>query len=364
VTWPVQGSAAIGAVGYGVFATHGNQTPIATASLAKVITALAILKKHPLQLGEQGPTITLTDADTALYRQYVQEDGSNTLVAAGEKITEFQGLESMLLPSSNNMADTMAIWAFGSLSNYRTYATDMVKSLGMDDTTIGVDASGFSPTTTSTASDLVILGENALQNPVIAQIGNEQTADVPVAGTIHNVNYLLGKYGINGLKTGSNDQDPGSYIFSAPYTPAGGQPITVVGVIMGSPSLAQVMSATPAFLNSTEKNLGMQQVATAGQVFGTYSLPWSNSSVNAITKNNVSVLSWRGSNTGITANLEKIRGDQAAGDQVGTLSFTVGQHSSSVPLVLEEAASAPSMKWRFAHIPSQLIPESIKTRLP
>jgi hypothetical protein len=32
-----------------------------------------------------------------------------------------------MLKSSNNMADSLAIWAFGSISEYQKYATEMIK---------------------------------------------------------------------------------------------------------------------------------------------------------------------------------------------------------------------------------------------
>src|SRR5689334_21130881 len=57
--WPSSGQAALGAEGYGVLETHGRLTPVSTASVAKVITALAVLQKKPLAVGSQGPTVTL-----------------------------------------------------------------------------------------------------------------------------------------------------------------------------------------------------------------------------------------------------------------------------------------------------------------
>jgi len=53
--WPTSGQAAIGAKGYGLLANNGAQTPVPTASIAKLITALAVLKVKPLAASEQGP---------------------------------------------------------------------------------------------------------------------------------------------------------------------------------------------------------------------------------------------------------------------------------------------------------------------
>src|SRR6266567_6278617 len=99
--WPLTGEGAVGAIGYGVLAASNNQTPQPTASVAKVMNALLILKQHPLQVGEQGPELTMTSNDLDLYNSYVAKDGSVARVTPGEKITEYQLLQAMLLPSAD-----------------------------------------------------------------------------------------------------------------------------------------------------------------------------------------------------------------------------------------------------------------------
>src|SRR5271166_1277642 len=49
--WPNSGESAIGLVGHGVLATSGSQTDRPTASTAKLIAALTVLNKYPLQPG-------------------------------------------------------------------------------------------------------------------------------------------------------------------------------------------------------------------------------------------------------------------------------------------------------------------------
>ncbi len=161
--WPAYGQSAFGAVGYGVLATNNTETPVPIASIAKTITALAILQKKPLQIiGQQTaptlPLITLTDTDVQFYRDYLAKDGSVVPVTSGEQISEYQALQAILIPSANNIAETTARWAFGSIDEYVAYANQFVKTLGMSHTHVA-DASGFSPQTTSTAEDLVLLGQ-------------------------------------------------------------------------------------------------------------------------------------------------------------------------------------------------------------
>ncbi len=149
--WPDYGQAAI-ALGDGpVLASRGTQKPAATASTAKLITVLVILQKRPLKSGQDGPTITITAADVRNYERYVSVEGSVVPVSVGQQLTERDALEAILLPSANNIADTLAIWAFGSIDAYRSAATAWVKQHGLAHTRIGSDASGYAPDTVSTA---------------------------------------------------------------------------------------------------------------------------------------------------------------------------------------------------------------------
>ena len=97
-----------------------------TASTAKMILALAVMQAKPFNLGEKGETITISSEYFNRYLWYVANGGSVSAVALGEEISEYDALASVMLPSSNNIADTLAIWAFGSLDAYRDYATDML----------------------------------------------------------------------------------------------------------------------------------------------------------------------------------------------------------------------------------------------
>src|SRR3989344_5258265 len=195
IPWPTYGQTAIGAVGYGILSQNGDQKPLPIASVAKVMTAIAVLKAHPMQPGTQGETITITKEDVAVYNRYILEGQSAVEVEAGEQLTQYQALQALLLPSANNMADVLARWAFGSLEEYIGFVNSFTKTLGMENTVIA-DASGFSPKTTSTAIDLAKLAEIAMNHPTVAEIVAQPQANLPVAGIVYNVNNQLGSNGI------------------------------------------------------------------------------------------------------------------------------------------------------------------------
>jgi D-alanyl-D-alanine carboxypeptidase (penicillin-binding protein 5/6) len=345
IPWPSYGQAAIGAVGYGVLDTHETAKPSPTASIAKVVTALSILKEKPLSPGQQGPVITMTAADAQLYADYLAKNGSVVPIAAGQRISEYQALQAMMLPSANNMADTMAKWAFGSMDNYIAYANQFVQQLGMTQTTVA-DASGFSPKTVSTAKDLVLLGEAALENPVLAGIVKQKQAQFPGVGTIHNVNYLLGVDGIIGIKTGNTDEAGGCYLFGAKRT-VEGKSVTVVGAILGAEQRILAMQDSRELLKVVDSGFALATAVQKNQVVGRYTIPWGGSA-EAIAIGDIQQLSWKGRELTLDTNLTPLRAPQTQGAAAGTVKAVSGP-ANSVGVILSQPITAPSWTWRILH---------------
>lgn len=234
IPWPQYGQAAYGVAGNGVMAASKPPEPVPVASLAKVITALAVLKQKPLAVGEQGPLITITQKDIDLYTQYVAKSGAVVPIKLGEQISQYQAIQAMLMPSANNISDSLAAWAFGSQEAYNAYANQMVRELGLTDTTIA-DASGFSPQTKSTAQDMVQLGILYMQNPVLRGIITQTEAQIPFAGIIRNYNAVENQGGVKGIKVG--DTDEAGRCFLVADIEAGTNKVTSVTAVIGAPDL-------------------------------------------------------------------------------------------------------------------------------
>lgn len=315
------------------------------ASIAKLITVLTVLKKHPLSAGQSGPIITLGADDVALYNTYESKDGSAVAVANGEQISQYQMLQALLLPSANNMADSLALWAYGSMDAYRSAAQQTVAELGMSHTTIGSDASGFSPDTTSTANDLLILGRTALKQPVITEITAQKSADIPVEGTIYSTNADIGQAGITGLKTGTSNEAGNCFLFSATHAFENGQRESFVGVILDSPTSQSRFSEAVSLLNTTYNNYRSVTVAKAGQSLGMVKSAWGQSSVVA-PASDVDEFTWLGERTMAPA-LVPATGKTAVekGETVGSVMAASGP----VALVTVSAVNPPSLWWRVFH---------------
>jgi D-alanyl-D-alanine carboxypeptidase (penicillin-binding protein 5/6) len=262
LAWPADGQAAVGTVESGVLATSSdNQKPLSTASMAKIITALAIIEKQPLKQGQTGPSYTLTAKDVANYRIEADRGGSTVAVQEGMVLTQYQALQMILIASANNMADSLAEKTFGSTEAYTAYAQDMLHRMGLSQTVIA-DASGFSSETVSTPSELIAIGIAALKNPVIAEIVAQQQAQIPGVGIITNTNQLLGVDGVVGIKTGTTDQAGKCLLFAGRYTDKNGQKVTIVGVIMGGGDT--LFSDSEKLLASTKQALGVAETRSGG----------------------------------------------------------------------------------------------------
>ena len=90
--WPQQGQAAFIRTGQAWIHAGPNQRPAPIASIAKVMTAYLVLRDHPLRPGDDGPAITITEADVQdTYRRAGRHE-SVVPVAAGEQLSEREAL--------------------------------------------------------------------------------------------------------------------------------------------------------------------------------------------------------------------------------------------------------------------------------
>lgn len=210
-----------------------DQRPVPIASLAKVMTALVLLRAHPLRSGQAGPSFAVTAADIEDTARRRAQDESVVAVATGERLTERQALMAMLLPSANNVAVMVTRLVSNTVPGFVARMNDAARRLGMRDT-VYTDPSGFDPHTVSTAKDQLTLAEAAAADPTFAAMVQVRSYRLPVAGTVHNTDVLLGQGGFVGMKTGSDDAARGCFMFRARRVVAGAT-VELIGVVLGQP---------------------------------------------------------------------------------------------------------------------------------
>lgn len=339
LAWPPVGVAAIGAVGEGVLGATGTDTPRPMASTAKLITALTVLQAAPLAVGQPGPTLTVTPALAGLFGQYLILNGSEVPLDAGSQMNEFQALQALLIPSADDVADALATWFFGSMPGYLAAANRLVQQLGMTETVVAGDASGFLPSTVSTPADEVLLGEAAIDNPVVTSITSQKSLTLPGGRKVNNTDLLLGVDGITGIKTGNTNEAGGCFVFTTNFL-VGNQSVTIVGSVMGAPNLPRAFAATRALLKSAEANFAPVTPVQAGQVLATYHVAWQRA-VKVVAEHDLSTVAWLGQTIQPILTLQSIHIPVASEGQVGVVTIGHGPQALSSPVKLSGPITSP-----------------------
>lgn len=307
-----------------------------TASTAKMILGLAVMREKPFSLGESGETLTISADDYARYVWYVRNDGSNAAVRVGEEISEYDALAEVFLVSANNMADSLAIWAFGSLDNYREAATNMLAEWGIKNTVIGEDASGFSDTTTSTAEDLAIIGQKVLEDPVLKEIVGTKTYTVPVVGTITSTNQILGKNRIIGVKTGFIG-DASGYCLISGYL-EGEHIITLA--LMNASTRWDSFAESLAITDKMQETAKTQRIVSGGEKIGHYESWWTGD-IDIKATEDLDELLWAEATTSEALNMY---------EETGTLEININDHNYKVNVRADEYQKQPTFFEKIMHV--------------
>ena len=347
--WPSHGSAAIGVSGLGVVASSGNEQPTPTASVAKVMTALLVLEDKPLQKDQPGPIVTVGSTDVQDYQAKKANEESVVEVSAGEQLSELQLLEGLLIPSANNFADLLARWDAGSVDAFVQRMNQKAKQLGMTHTTFA-DTHGADSRTVGTPTDFVRLGMAAMTDPVFASIVAMPQAELPVAGVVYNVDYIVGKYGIIGIKTGSGEGLASNFLFAATGS-AAGHPVTLYGCVMGQGTLDDAFNVTRALLAAMPAGLTVQRVVARNQVVGRYTTPWGSAS-DVLATQDVDLVEWPGMilRQQLRAPALVLKEPLAPGSPAGSEHLVLGDYDLDVPAVTASPLYEPGSAWRLTRI--------------
>jgi D-alanyl-D-alanine carboxypeptidase (penicillin-binding protein 5/6) len=342
LAWPGGGEAAIGVEGVGLLDAHGSQSPTPLGSVAKIMTAYVVLHDHPLSTGASGPTITVTPTDVTVYRQDLAASDSVVAVTAGEQLSELQVLEGLLIPSGDNLATLLADWDAGSLPAFVAKMNATARQLGLSHTHYA-DASGVAAGTVSTAADQVRLAMAAMEDPVFRTIVGMPQVTLPVVGLQYNVDALIGKDGIVGVKTGFTTQAGGCFVFAAD--------VKVSGRTTTQPSaLTAAFDATTALLTSVVPALEQSTAIRAGETLGQLHAPWASPVALQATRA-VTLTGLAGQKVHSSVVLPShVSAPVAAHTHFGTAIVSLGAQAVRVPLATSVPLPAASLTWRLTNL--------------
>lgn len=354
VAMPQAGAAAVtvtGAEDYlgadGIRVSSGGDGVHSIASITKLITALVVLDRHPLSSADDpGPTITFGKAAHDLYDVYYVQGATVAAMPTGSSMSLHDALATMLIPSASNYAEAVANWAFGSPGGYRAAARAWLADHDLDDTTV-VEATGIDPRNTSTTADLLRIADLAAADPTVAALCATASLTLPGPGPMYNTNDLLGIDGIDGLKTGNLGEGTFGLAYTADLDVGVGEPLAVTGAVLSGSSRDSVDAAVQALVGSIRSGFHQVPVASAGTVLGAFETAWG-SWAQLVIASDASLLTW--SDTPITVTMDaSTPKTYTDGEQVGTLTWTAGPKTVSVPLTVKGDIEPPDEWWRLTH---------------
>jgi len=340
--WPAAGSAGVGIAGISSVASSADAVSI--ASVTKVVTALMVLDRMPLQLGEQGPEFAFSYSDNVEYWDYRRADQSALDVPVGGVLTEYQMLQGTLLGSANNYVDRLARDIWGSDASFADAAATWLADRGLSGITI-VTPSGFDEGNVATPVALLQLGERAMQNPVFAEIVGTASAEIPGAGVVTNTNGMLADPGVVGIKTGTLE---GWSVLTAKDVTIGDTTVRLYAAVLNQGDDEERLAVTRSLFADAETALEtMAPAVPAGTVVGTVDTLWG-ANVDLVTDEDATVLLWNGAAASAGATLAL--GEQRdAGDEAGTLSVSGPLDAVEIGVSFSDALPGPSPWWRLTH---------------
>jgi len=289
--FPSTGQSAVYVQGVGLLAATADEQSEPMASVTKVMTAVIVLGDHPLGDGS-GPTFTMTAADHAAWISDVEQGDSSLEVVAGERLTERQLLEGLMIPSACNIADYLARWDAGSTAAFVRKMNATATALGLRRTHYA-DASGLSPGSRSTAVDQAILGAYAMSVPGMISIVDHPSVRFPT-GWVGGYNPALGQDGVIGLKSGFTDAAQICLVTAARRS-VGGHTVLVVSSTLGQPSsLEWAADIDLQLLNAATSDLRSQAILRSYQPVARVVAAWSRERPTAVVTVPVTVVGWNG----------------------------------------------------------------------
>ena len=334
----------------GSFGSAGSSVPVPIASVAKVMTGYVTLREHPLGAGQAGFAMTVTAAQVAEQRQRLGVGQSTLPVRAGEQISERQALQALLLPSANNVAAMLATHDASSVAAFVARMNTTARALGMSSTTY-TDPSGYDATTVSTAADQLRLARAAMRMPAFAAIVDERSAELPVAGTVENLDGLLGEDGYVGVKTGSDRAAGGCFMFAKHIT-VGSLELTVLGVVLGQREgslIGAALASARRLGDSAAASVRLLTVLPARtRVLTATSADGRHATV--VTKGALRELGWGGLTLPVNVAASRVVTSRLrAGQRLATVTVD-GVGAPSTAAVARQSLGGPSLGWRLAHL--------------
>lgn len=326
-------------------AVGGDSEPVPMAAATKVVAALVVLDAHPLDADEEGEVVPITSEDFLSFLDYQAAGARTVTVYTDDQWSERGMLQALLLGSSNNHADTLVRWAFGSVDDYLVAARTWLDQHGLDGITVA-DATGLSEKSAGTASDLAAIAALALQNPAIDSVLSEDVEGLPLRRGIENTTTYLPELGVTGVSRSYTDAAGICLLFSLSVE-IGDTTYRAYGAILRQPDWDALEASVRALAEQAATSVVDEPLVPDGTPLVKLTAPWGQS-VTASAGASVSAPHWSVGTPTVKTTVERL--DAAgAGTVIGAVDARSGGRTETAPLRLDERLQDPGVLWRLSH---------------
>ena len=257
-------------------AVAGDSAALPIGGAAKLVTLLVTLDSLPLPSDGNGPAIPIGPQDYTDYLRYSGEGSRALQVSPGESWSERDVVRAVLLASSNNHADTLVRWAFGSIDAYVDAANEWLAEAGF--TTVRVDdATGLSGDNVGTAEELARLAGFVLADATLAAMLDDPGRAPINSRTVPDVVSRPGIESVRAITRSFTDQAGLSYVFTTELpVPDGaeGGPTRITGAMLLMPDYETLDPAVDAAVESAAAASAPVTVIAAGTPYARVLAPW------------------------------------------------------------------------------------------
>lgn len=293
---------------------HARRAP---ASTTKVMTALIAI-----EVGNMDDIVTVSKTAAGVR-------GSTARLYTGQKIRMIDLIHGLLLNSGNDASVAIAEHIAGSEDAFVAMMNERAKELGLENTQFqnphGLDEPGHY----SSAFDLAILTDTAMNYPLFSQIVSTREY-ASEHGSFRNTNRLLWSMeGVEGVKTGTTGE--AGYCLVAAIS---GEGMQLISVVLGS---SDRWNDSVRLLNHGFNQFQLLTLIERGAVLAEIDLPSAMQPVVAIAEQPVSMVirSDRAADLDLRTVIDSLAAPIRSGQRIGSIEVSLGDaaESVSIPLV-------------------------------
>ncbi|QEO15780.1 hypothetical protein FLP10_16145 [Agromyces intestinalis] len=348
---PADGQSAVAVVGAdgeaAVVAQSGGDDAVPIGGAAKLVTLLVTLDSLPLPPDEDGPGVTIKPADYTDYLNYQKEDARTLQVSPGETWTERDVVRAVLFASSNNHADTLARWAFGSVEKYVTAANAWLDDHEFTATRVA-DATGLSGDNIGNATELTRLAAMAMASPSLGSLLDGSATLPSTARKVPDVVARLDDQGVRAITRSYTDPAALTFLFTTEVADeASDGSSRLVGAMLLIPDYETLDPAVAAVVEAASAAAAPIELITAGTSYGSVSTAWGDRA-DLVASTTRAGTGWTGATGKAKVTVEAFTTASSSRD-IGRVSVPTGDGEVGSPLRLSADIDDPGPLWRLAN---------------